>query len=254
MFLKNNKGFSIIILLVVFMLIGLAYFYSFRGDKVAVEKILGDTGLIDDTKSKDPYSQAIEAAKKVKLLQMRPISEDDYYIGNLDAPVQIIYYSDFECPFCPSYVETLNKVLKNYGDDVVLAFRHFILSNHNLAFEASLASECAGDQGNFWDMYNKLYEDSSNEMLNKEEYLKDAQEIGLDVTEFSDCLSSQKFKSKISQTVNEANSYGVVGTPSTYINGRSFPGAYPYEDFTDQLGKERKGLKTIVEEELNKNK
>ena len=252
MFLKNNKGYSILILLVVFALIGLAYFYSFRGDKVAVDNILGDTGLVDDTKSKDPYAQAIEAAKKVKLLQMKSISEEDHYIGNLNAPVQIIYYSDFECPFCPDYEETLNKAIDDYGDKVVLVFRHFILSNHNLALEAALASECADDQGSFWEMYKKLYKDNKNQALNTEQYLKDAKEIGLNVTEFSDCLTSQKFKSKITQSVNEANSYGVVGTPSTYINGKSLAGAYPYEDFTDQLGKERKGLKTIIEEELRK--
>ena len=248
----NSKGNSIIILLIVFTLIGLAYVYSFKGNKVAVENILDDTGLIEEVESENPYVQAIEAAKKIKLLQMRPIGEEDYYIGNLDAPVKIIYYSDFECPFCAPYIESLDKIVENYGDDVVLVFRHFILNNHSLALEAALASECATEQDGFWEMYDKLYQNSEMQLLNKEEYIKNAEEIGLDVEQFTTCLESQKYKEKIQKLVNEAKSYGVSGTPTTYINGKSYAGAYPYEDFTDQLGKEKKGLKTIIEEELGK--
>lgn len=250
--LKNDKGYSIVILLVVFLLIGLAYTFSFRGNEVAVENILGDTGLIDESKSESPYIQAIDAAKKVKLLQMRPIGEDDYYIGSLDAQVKIIYYSDFECPFCAPYIESLNNVVENYSDDVVLVFRHFILNNHNLALGAAIASECALEQDSFWEMYNKLYEDNEKQLLSNVEYIKDAEEIGLNVEQFKNCLESEKYKEKIQKLVNEAKGYGVSGTPTTYINGKSLAGAYPYEDFVDQLGKEKKGLKTIIEEELGR--
>ena len=203
---QNNKGNSIIILLVVFVLIGLAYVYSFKGNEAAVENILGDTGLIDESKSENPYTQAMDAAKKVKLLQMRPAGEDDYYIGSLDAPVKIIYYSDFECPFCVPYVESLDKVVANYGDDVLLVFRHFILNNHNSALEAALASECAAEQDSFWEMYSKLYEDNEKQLLNNSEYIKDAEEIALNVEQFSTCLESEKYMEKIQNSVNEAKS------------------------------------------------
>lgn len=249
MSIKNNKGYSIVILLVVFLLIGLAYTFSFKQNKVIVEDVLKDTGLIDE-EIKNPYAQAIEAAKKVKLLQMRPITEDDYYFGDLDAPVKIIYYSDFECSFCPEYIDDLNKVLENFEGDVVIAFRHFILSNHNFALDAALAFECAVEQDEYEDMYYALYEDNEDGVLGKEEYIRDAEEIGLDLDKFEKCLSEEKYLGKIRTLVNEANSYGVNGTPSTFINGKSFPGAYPYEDFVDQIGKEKKGLKTIIEEEL----
>ncbi|MDA3840712.1 MAG: DsbA family protein [Patescibacteria group bacterium] len=250
--MKNNKGYSIVVLLVVFALIGLAYAYSFREDKVAVENILGDTGLIDDSESENPYMQAIDAAKRVQQLQMRPISEDDNYIGNLDAPVKIIYYSDFECPFCNTYVSDLKRISEEYADNVVFAFRHFILSNHSLALDAAFAFECAVEQGSTWGMYDKLYEDSANKLQSRLEYIKDAEELELNVEQFTECLESEKYKNKIEKLVQEAKSYGVTGTPTTFINGKPLAGAYPYDDFVDQLGKEKKGLKTIVEEGLRR--
>ncbi len=251
--MTNNKGYSIIVLLIVFLLIGLAYLFSFRGNKVAVENILGDTGLIDDSQSDNPYIQALDAAKKVKLMQMKPISEADHYLGNLDAPVKIIYYSDFECPFCPDYVENLKKIMHyDTNRQIVFAFRHFILNGHSLAYDAAMASECASEQGAFWEMYNKLYENNREHNLGSETYLKNAKDLDLNIEKFSACMESNKYAGKIQTSINEAKSYGVSGTPSTYINGKSYPGAYPYEDFVDQLGKEKKGLKTIIKEALEK--
>lgn len=245
MIISNNRGYSILILLIVFLLIGLAYLFSFKHNKVLVEDTLKDTNLLEDSKSDNPYVQALDAAKKVKLMQMKPISSEDHYIGNLNAPVKIIYYSDFECPFCPEYTKTLDKVVENYGDDVVLVFRHFILSGHSLAFDAAMASECASEQNKFWEMYHKLYE--NRESLNKEAYVKYAEDLGLDADKFSGCLEAEKYSGTIQASVREAKSYGVSGTPATYINGKTYAGAYPFEDFTDQLGKEKKGLKTIID-------
>ncbi|PLX21788.1 hypothetical protein C0584_01645 [Candidatus Parcubacteria bacterium] len=251
--LKNKKGNAIIILLVVFSLIGLAYLFSFKNNDKAVENILGDTGLIEKDSTKNSYSQALDAAKKLKYLQMRPIDESDYHIGNLDAPVKIIYYSDFECPFCPDYVETLNTVLEEYSsEEVVFAFRHFILSNHSFALDAALAFECGVEQTDFMDMYLALYEDSKNQTLTEEEYLSDAEDLGLDTEQFSDCLKTEKYKQKIDKLVQEARNFGVTGTPSTFLNGKPLAGAYPYEDFVDQLGQEKEGLKTIIDKELAK--
>jgi protein-disulfide isomerase len=183
---------------------------------------------------------------------MRDVSEDDYYEGNLDAPVKIVYYSDFECPFCPDYVDNIKKIKEEYGDDILFVFRHFILSSHRQALTPALAFECAAEQNRAMDMYYALYNDSREQKLNREEFMLDAEELDLDIEKFTTCLDTEKYRDRVSKLVQEAKSYGVSGTPATYINGKSYPGAYPYEDFVDQLGKEQKGLKSIIEEELQK--
>lgn len=247
---KNKNGFTLIILIVVLLIISLAYFLSKNGPAVFVKNYFTNPQEVSEDDLQVSYEKALEAAKKVVLTEMPSINESDYFQGNLDAPVKIIYYSDFECPFCPSFIDNLEKVKEDFPDKVVIAFRHFILSNHTQALGASLAAECATEQGQFWEMHNRLYKNVNNQIFGKEQYLADAEAIGLDTKQFEVCLDSKKYLEKIENAVDEAKAYGVSGVPSVYINGKSYPGAYPYENFTDQSGVEQKGLKAIVEEEL----
>lgn len=249
--MQNNKnGFTLIILIVSVLIIGMAYLLTTRGPAVFVKNQIEDPNKVSEEELQMSYKEALEAAKKIVTKEVPSISEDDYYQGNLDAPVKIVYYSDFECPFCSSYIDDLKKAREEFGDNVVVAFRHFILSSHTQALEASLASECAAEQGNFWEMHDGLYEKSKEQKYGKEEHLSLAGDLSLDIEKFDNCLKSRKFLLKIERDIENAKRSGITGVPATYINGKSYPGAYPYENFVDQNGIEQKGLKSIIEEEL----
>ncbi|MDD4900840.1 MAG: thioredoxin domain-containing protein [Patescibacteria group bacterium] len=180
------------------------------------------------------------------LSALRPIDATDHLWGRSDAPVQMIIYSDFECPFCQQFTDTVKKVAENFPDKVAISFRHYPLSGHAEAGQAAEASECAAEQGKFWEMYDKLFADNLAGRLSAEQYKKDAGDLGLDAAKFNQCLDDGKYKSKVAEEMAEGGQAGVTGTPTTFVNGNIYPGAYPYEDFTAPNGDKEAGMKTII--------
>ncbi|MDO8593071.1 MAG: thioredoxin domain-containing protein [bacterium] len=178
--------------------------------------------------------------------QVRPIDAADHVLGDLKAPVQMIVFSDFECPFCAQFADTMKKVEENFKDKVAIAFRHYPLPSHPLALPAAVASECAAEQGKFWEMHDKLFADNSAGKMSVEQFKKDAADLSLDAVKFNQCLDSNKYLDKVNQEKAEGNQAGVTGTPTSFINGNIYPGAYPFEDFSDSGGKIEAGMKTII--------
>lgn len=215
---------------------------------------LGDT---DITKTEEEMraeelleknQDAIELAKKAKNFDIRKIEQDDHVKGDLDSPVQMVVYSNFECPFCPLYNDIIKKVEEEFAENIVIAFRHFPLRAYPKSLPAALASECAGEQNKFWEMYDLLYRNSEENRLNEEQYVKDAESLELDIDKFVECFESEKYKNQILLEQKEAEEYGITGTPASFINGRPIPGARPFEDYESSDNKERDGLKTIIQE------
>ena len=157
------------------------------------------------------------------------ITDDDYVKGNKDAKVSIIEYSDFQCPYCGRQKATVDQILADYGDQVSYVFRHFPLSFHENAQKAGEAYECAAEQGKFWEMHNKLFENQSD--LSVDNYKAWAKELGLNTSIFNDCLDSGKYTDKVKNGLTDGTKYGVQGTPATFINGQLISGAQPYENF-----------------------
>ena len=159
-------------------------------------------------------------------------SESMEYIENPDAPVTIIEFSDFQCPYCAKfYSETLPKIKEEYvkTGKVRIVYKHFPLAFHENAFKAAEAAECAREQGKFWEMHNKLFENSNALAENKlREY---ANSIGLNMEQFNSCLDSGKYYEKVIDDLREGQKLGVKGTPTFFINGDKIVGAYPYEYF-----------------------
>lgn len=178
------------------------------------------------------------------------IIEEDHLWGDIKNPVKIIIYSDFECPFCAKLSKDIEKVKSEYGGKVVIAFRHRILASHPAAMPAALASECAAEQGKFWEMHDKLFEDAGESNLTVEEFKKDGRELGLKMEKFTECLTTEKYKTKITNQMNLGKQAGADGTPTFFVNGEVYPGAYPYEDFVGSDGGANKGLKSIIERHL----
>lgn len=149
--------------------------------------------------------------------------------GPKDAPIEIIEFSDFQCPFCLSAFPTVQRVLKTYSDKVRFTYRHYPLQNHPNARPAAEASACAAEQDKFWEYHDRLFTDQSK--LSSSDLRQHAAAVGLNPTTFNDCLEGKKFARQIDEDVDAANKVGVNGTPAFFINGRILSGAQPFEAF-----------------------
>ncbi|HXI57428.1 MAG TPA: thioredoxin domain-containing protein [Polyangia bacterium] len=158
--------------------------------------------------------------------------------GGKNPKVTIIEFSEFQCPFCSRVSPTLTQVLKDYGDDVQIAFRHNPLPFHNNAMIASIAAEAAREQGKFWEMHDKLFANQQN--LDRPNLEKYAQELGLNMNKFKAALDGEKNKDRIKKDMDDAANFGARGTPNFFINGHNFRGAQPLENFKSVINDEIK--------------
>lgn len=156
--------------------------------------------------------------------------------GPQDADVTIVEFSDFECPFCRSATETIEQLLEHYGEEVRLVFRHFPLPIHENAQRAAEAAVCANEGGKFWEYHDLLF--LNQDALAQEDLIGYAKEVGLEEAAFVSCLESGKATTVVEKDVSDAESAGVSGTPSFFINGRPLSGALPYDTLRDAIDDE----------------
>jgi protein-disulfide isomerase len=159
------------------------------------------------------------------------VDEEDHVRGNPNADVTFIEYSDFECPFCSRFVDTVDQVMAQYGDDIRFVYRHFPLTNHPEAEPAANAAECAGEQGKFWEYHDALF--AQQDQLGDALYSSIASDLGINNKQFKDCVSSGKYLSYIRQDEQEGASAGVTGTPGSFVidadgNATPIQGALPF--------------------------
>jgi protein-disulfide isomerase len=179
---------------------------------------------------------------EITLLEILVVSADnDPALGPENAPVTIIQFSDFQCPFSKRYFdETEQLILSAYGDQVRYVFRDFPLTSiHPQAEKAAEAARCAFDQGKFWEYHDMLFQNQG--ALDVDSLKSYAAALGLDQTAFNLCLNSGKYAEEVEKDIEDARSYGVTGSPTLFINGRKVVGAQPYAVFQN-----------IIEEELAK--
>lgn len=166
--------------------------------------------------------------------------DDDAVLGDENAPVTIIEFSDYECPFCTRfYLNTLPQLKREYIDTgkVKLIYRDFPLSFHQNAQKAAEAAECAEEQGKYYEMHDKLFDEGVDGGVSS--FKQYAKEIGLNAEEFNECLDSGEMASEVQKDFQDGQRAGVQGTPTFFINGKILKGAQPFEVF-----------KQIIEEEL----
>jgi protein-disulfide isomerase len=157
--------------------------------------------------------------------------------GPAAAPVTIVEFSDFQCPFCSKAEETVTKVLKTYDGKVRVVFRDFPLPFHPQAVKAAEAAHCAGDQGKYWEMHEKLF---ANQKALEPPALKGyAKALSLDQGKFDKCLDSGDKAKVVDSNRKAGEKVGVTGTPAFFVNGYQLSGAQPFEEF-----------KTIIDAEL----
>ncbi len=156
--------------------------------------------------------------------------------GDKNAPVTILEFSDYQCPFCSRHHETMKKILEEYAGKVKWEYKHFPLdSMHPYARIVAEGAECAGDQGKFWEYTDLLYE---NQRSIKSEIVPQlAEQLNLDMEKFTECIKSGKYKEKISADQAEGKKMGVRGTPGNFVNGVELKGAVPFEQFKKEIDK-----------------
>lgn len=156
--------------------------------------------------------------------------------GPADAPVVIVSFSDYQCPFCKRAEPTVDAVLAKYPTQVRQVFRHLPLPMHPQARPAAIASVCAEQQGKFWEYHAKLFENQG--ALGDEELTKYATELGLDATAFKACQASPEAAQQVQTDADAARAAGITGTPAFFINGILLSGARPQQDFEKWIDQE----------------
>jgi protein-disulfide isomerase len=193
------------------------------------------------------YISRLRQETSVSILLTRPRVEVAVDLsrlrGSLDAPVTIVEFADFQCPYCQEVQQTVSRVLDKYKGKVRLGFRDFPLRQiHPQAELAAEASRCAGEQGNFWDYHDRLYANQAR--LDPDVLKEHSHAIGLDVQRFGDCLASGKFVPAIEGDLQEGAKYGVSATPTFYINGVVLVGNQPVSAFEKIIESELAGIES----------
>jgi len=155
--------------------------------------------------------------------------------GPAKAPVTIVMWSDYECPFCKRAEPTVGQVMKAYPDKVRLVFRNYPLPFHQHARPAANAALCANAQGKFWEYHDKAFAASD---LSDANLKKIAGEVGLDQKKFDECFDKKQFDAEVQKDIDDGSGVGVSGTPAFFVNGRMISGAQPFEKFKEIIDQE----------------
>ncbi|MCS7130300.1 MAG: DsbA family protein [Archaeoglobaceae archaeon] len=185
------------------------YYLSADGKKLALEE----------------YFMSLEREK------INVSEDDDPWIGAEKPKVTIVEFSDYACPYCARFaLEVEKKLMENYGNVVKLVFRDLPVHG-NISYKAAMAANCAREQGKFWEYHYLLFERQNEWYQNDTLLYKYAEDLGLNVAQFKECLDSEKYRGEVEKDAMDAQSYGVTGTPTFFINGEMVTGYRSYENF-----------------------
>ena len=187
--------------------------------------------FLESRRSDTLYDPLYESAEVNVLLERErvKIAGVGASIGPDTAPVTIVEFSDFECPYCARVVPTIKKIAAEYPDQVRIVYRHLPLSFHANAKLAAQASICADQQDQFWAFHDKLFEQQKE--MKRENLMAHATELELDMGAFESCLEAPETVALVDADMAAAAEIGATGTPAFYVNGIMLSGAQPYENF-----------------------
>jgi len=162
--------------------------------------------------------------------------DDDPYIGNEDAPVVIVEFSDFFCSFCKRHFDqTFTPLLENYGEHIRYVYRDFAQLTAE-SEPAAVAAECADEQGYFWEFHGVFFDNQQS--LGRDFYISTAEDLGLDVDAYTTCLDEARYSDEVSLDYLDGQLEGIRGTPGFFVNGQFISGAQPYELFERLIQRE----------------
>jgi len=212
--------------------------------QTAVAEVQAEQAAVKPSPTARPSDapQNEDAAAEDGIKRVEVSADDDPAWGPEDAPITIIEFSDFQCPFCARFRQQVYDRLKEtYGDKIRFVYRDFpLVQLHPNAVPAAIAANCAAEQGKYWEYHDLLF--LGGRELNRDTFVTYADELGLDVDEFSRCLDDQeRHLDEIQKDFDDGVAAGVRGTPTFFINGIPLVGAQPFENF-----------KAIIEQELQR--
>jgi len=198
------------------------YLHIFKGGWVEVASISLGKGIVAIRQAdRDDEIFTIDKDGKIKMMRLNFPKDIDTtnspFKGDPKAKVELVVFSDFECPYCATLSKVLDKVIEKYQNKVKLVFKHCPLGYHKLALEASQAAVAAGIQGKFWEFHDLLFENQKE--LSSQKIQEIASALGLNMEKFKKDKASPEVMSFISRDVNQARSLEVRGVPALFING-----------------------------------
>jgi protein-disulfide isomerase len=194
----------------------------------------------EDSQQTEQVIASLRTGQNVKIALEAPrvavASTGHPTLGAKDAPITMVEFGDFQCPFCRASENAVKEVRAKYGDKVRLVYMDFPLGIHQHAMDAANAARCAGEQDKFWQYHDAMFADQSK--LAPADLKASAAKLGLDAKKFDGCLDKAKYQPQINQDMAEATKLGVTGTPTFFINGREITGAQPAQKFEDVIDDE----------------
>jgi protein-disulfide isomerase len=190
-------------------------------------------------KSHDKYIADLRAQYGVVVELSQPSAQVDVTgaqrLGSEKAPVQIVEFADYECPYCQKVNDDLAKLREQFGNQISFVYKDFPLPMHPLAARAAEAARCAGDQGKFWEFHDDLFK---NKKLSASELKLEARALKLDTARFDKCLDGGEQIAPVKKDAQEGKKLGLEGTPSFFVNGHFMSGAVGYAKLRDSVVRE----------------
>ncbi len=186
----------------------------------------------------DSLEDKYKVERHLEGLRIEVAAGESARLGKASAPVTIIEFSDFQCPYCTTAAHTVKEVMGKYGDKVSLVYRHFPLPMHREAGKAAEGAECAREQneGAFWSFHDALFADQKP--WQTDDLIGYAEGLELDVQEFTRCLNSDRHAATVMKDIEDGQAVGMSGTPGFYVNGIVISGAQPASVFYDIIDRE----------------
>ena len=161
---------------------------------------------------------------------------EDPVRGPADAPIEIVEFSDFDCPYCKRATDTLAQLLDQYGSRIRFVYKDYPLPSHPNAFKAAEAGNCANEQGRFWEFHDTLFaKQGALDVASLKTYAAD---LGMDAAAFASCLDGGRYAQQVERDLEIGRGYGVSSTPTLFINGRAVMGAAPFDVFDEIIREE----------------
>jgi len=167
-------------------------------------------------------------------------ADDDPFLGTDGAPIEIIQFAEFQCPYCGKVGDTMEKLLAEYPGKLKIVYRDFPLGFHDRAIPAAIAANCAGEQDKYWDMHGILMKNQTK--LQDTDLAGFAKEVGVDMDKWSTCLKDPAQEAEVKKDMEDASAVGVTGTPAFFVNGVLLSGAVPFDQFKSIIDKELAAL------------
>lgn len=205
------------------------------------EEVLQHIRELRRTKARAAYVEQLRHTAQIHILLMPPSADvntkDSFALGDKNAPVEMVEFADYQCPYCQKVAPQIEQLKKEFGPKLTIVFKDFPLPMHPNAEKAAEASRCAGEQGKYWEYHDLLFD---SQEIKPNELKEHANALKLDVDRFDACLDKGAEAAAVQKDLQEAHSLGLTGTPSFFVNGHFFSGVVDYG-----------ALKDIINQQLN---